>query len=57
MDKKSKKQLEVLRQRQQNLQRQLAGARRQADDPREVTELENELRKVAADIERLREGS
>lgn len=57
MDKKSKKQLEVLRQRQQNLQRQLAGARRQADDPREVTDLETQLRKITEEIERLREDA
>ncbi len=56
MDKKSKKQLEVLRQRQQNLQRQLAGARRQADDPAEVKELEAEMQKVTQEIERLQKG-
>ena len=56
MDKKSKKQIEVLRQRQQNLQRQLAGARKQADDPSEVNDLETELKKVAAEIERLQKS-
>ena len=57
MDKKQKKQLEVLRQRQQNLQRQLAGARRQADDPAEIRELEAELAKITSEIERLRDDA
>jgi hypothetical protein len=56
MDRKSRKHLEVLRQRQQQLQRQLAGAREQADDPHEVAQIEAELKKVAEAIEKLKTG-
>ena len=36
MDKKAKKKIESLNQRLQKLRQQLAGARHQADDPREL---------------------
>lgn len=54
MDKRDKKHLEVLRQRQRKLQLQLAGARQQADDPAEVKQLENELKSLQAEIEKLK---
>ncbi len=55
MDKKTKKHLDVLRQKQQKLQRQLAGAKKQADDPTEVAQIEIELKRIAADIEKLKD--
>ena len=54
MDKKAKKHLEQLRQRQQALQRQLSGARKQMDDPREVAALVEELKRVDQEIAKLK---
>lgn len=54
MDKKEKKQLEVLRQRQQKLQMQLAGVRKQADDPSEIRQFEEALKKIDVEIQRLK---
>jgi hypothetical protein len=54
MDKKDKKHLDVLRQRQQKLQLQLAGAKKQADDPQELRQLEEQMKSVLAEIERLK---
>jgi hypothetical protein len=54
MDKKVKKRLEVLHQRAQRLQQQLAGARRQVDDPEEVRRLQREVQQLHEEIERLK---
>lgn len=54
MDKKDKKHLDVLRQRQQKIQQQLAGARKQADDPSEIRQFEEELKKIEIEIQRLK---
>ena len=43
MDKKAKKKLDVINKKVQQLQRQLAGARRQDDEPGEVERLEKEI--------------
>ncbi len=54
MDKKTKKKLEVLRSRVQTLRNQLAGAKKQQDDPLEVQRLEKEIADAEAEIERLK---
>ena len=53
MDKKAKKKQEVLRQRLQKLQQQLAGARKQMDDPEEVRRLESEIAAAKAELEKI----
>jgi hypothetical protein len=57
MDKKAKKKQDVLRQRQQKLQQQLAGARKQMDDPDEVRRLEVELATTNSELEKLKAES
>lgn len=54
MDKKAKKKQDVLRQRLQKLQQQLAGARKQMDDPEEVRRLESEVATANAELEKLK---
>ena len=54
MDKKAKKRVEVLRQRTQKLNQQLAGARQQEDEPGEVDRIEQEIASVKEEIERLK---
>lgn len=54
MDKKIKKKQDVLRQRLQKLQQQLAGARRQMDDPEEVRRLDQEVAATEAELEKLK---
>jgi hypothetical protein len=53
MDKKVKKKQEVLRQRLHKLQQQLAGARKQMDDPDEVRRLESDIAAAKAELEKL----
>ncbi|MBX3443903.1 MAG: hypothetical protein KF774_15960 [Planctomyces sp.] len=48
-----KKQIERLRTKLQLLQRQLAGARKQCDDPQEVAQLEKEIATARAELQRL----
>jgi len=54
MDKKAKKKQDVLRQRVQKLQQQLAGARKQMDDPDEVNRLEKELAAATGELDKLK---
>lgn len=54
MDKKIKKKQDVLRQRLQKLQQQLAGARRQMDDAEEVRRLDQEVAATEAELEKLK---
>jgi DNA-binding FrmR family transcriptional regulator len=54
MDKKAKKRVEVLQTRLHKLQLQLAGARKQLDDPEEIPALERQVSEVAAELERLK---
>ena len=49
MDKKVKKKMHVLKQRIQVLQQQLAGVKKQMDDPAELKSLEQQL--AAAEVE------
>ncbi|MBL9123527.1 MAG: hypothetical protein JNG90_07825 [Planctomycetaceae bacterium] len=54
MDKKAKKRVDVLQQRLHKLQQQLAGARKQLDDPEEIPLLERQISEAAAELERLK---
>jgi hypothetical protein len=54
MDKKIKKKLDALHARLQNLRKQLAGAKKQRDDPDEVRRLEQEIAAADAEIEKLK---
>lgn len=56
MDKKTKKKVDVLNEKLQNLRRRLAGAKRQNDEPGEVARLEGEIRQVEAEMKKLREA-
>ena len=54
MDKKTKKKLDVLRQRLHKLQQQLAGARQQPDEAGEVNRLQQDIAAVETEIEKLK---
>ena len=56
MDKKSKKRLEVLRQKVEKTQKLIAAAKQQTDDPDEVTQLETQIAEYKAEIEKLKNG-
>ena len=56
MDKKAKKRIDLLNQRLQKLRQQLAGARKQMDDPQDVKRLESDIAQVAAELERLKQS-
>jgi hypothetical protein len=53
VDKKAKKKQDVLRQRLQKLQQQLAGARKQMDDPDEVRRLEADIAAAKTELDKL----
>jgi DNA-binding FrmR family transcriptional regulator len=55
VDKKAKKRIQVLNERLQNLRGQLAGARKQMDEPSEVAALEKQIAAAEAELDRLRE--
>jgi polyhydroxyalkanoate synthesis regulator phasin len=54
MDGKSKKRLEVIKQKLQLLRQKLAGAKKQDDEPGEVRNLEQEIAALEAEAARLR---
>ena len=54
MDKKAKKKLEVLHKRMVQVQQQLAGARKQKDDEREIQNLETQVAQLNKEIDRLK---
>lgn len=54
MDKKSKKRMEVIQQKLQKLRQQLAGAKLQPDDPQDVVNLEQEIKTLSAELEKLK---
>jgi hypothetical protein len=56
MDKKAKKRIDLLNQRLQKLRLQLAGARKQMDDPADAKRLEHEMEQVSAELEKLKQG-
>ena len=49
--------MEVLRQRQAKLQLQLSGSRKQADDLAEIKQLEQEMKSIVDEIEKLKTKS
>ena len=55
VDKKSKKRIQTLNQRLQKLHLQLAGAKKQMDDPTEVAALEEQITAAEAELAKLRE--
>lgn len=54
MDKKAKKRIEVIQPKLQKLRQQLAGAKLQPDDPQDVINLENEIKALTAELEKLK---
>ncbi len=56
MDKKAKKRIDLLNQRLQKLRQQLAGAKKQMDEPEDVTRLEREIQEVNAELEKLKQS-
>ena len=56
MDKKAKKRIDLLQQRLQKLRQQLAGARKQMDDPADVARLEQEIRTAETELNKLKEA-
>ncbi len=53
-DKKSKKRTQQLQQRLQVLRQQLAGAKKQVDDPAETAALEKQVAQAEAELAKLR---
>jgi len=56
MDKRTRKKIQALNERIQRLRRQLAGAKRQADEPGELEALEREIADAQAQLSRLKES-
>jgi hypothetical protein len=54
MDGRAKKRLEVIKQKLQLLRQKLAGAKRQDDEPGEVSKLEQEIATLEAEAVKLR---
>jgi hypothetical protein len=54
VDKKTKKKLQTLNQRLQKLRGQLAGAKKQMDDPAEVAVIEKQIAEVEAELAKLK---
>jgi hypothetical protein len=54
MDKKAKKKIQTLNQRLQKLRQQLAGSKKQMDDPDEVKNLERQIAETEAELARLK---
>ena len=56
MDKKAKKRIDLLQTKLQTLRQQLAGAKKQMDEPDEVKRLEREIAAATAELEKLKES-
>ena len=54
LDKRAKKQIEALRNKLTSLRQQLAGAKKQPDDPAEVPRLERAIADAEAEIKRIK---
>ena len=54
MDKKAKKRIDLLNQKLQMLRQQLAGAKKQLDDPADVKRLEAEIGAAEAELRELK---
>ena len=56
MDKKAKKKIQALNQRVQKLRQQVAGAKKQLDDPAELELLEQRLATAEAELAKIKAG-
>jgi predicted nucleic acid-binding Zn-ribbon protein len=56
MDKKAKKRIDLLRKKIGELEKRLAGAKQQLDDPDEVRQLETQLTAARDEIEKLKQS-
>jgi hypothetical protein len=56
MDKKAKKRIEVLRQRQAKLQQLISAAKQQLDDPAELAAFEKEFAANVAELSKLKDS-
>jgi peptidoglycan hydrolase CwlO-like protein len=56
MDKKAKKRIEVLQPKLQKLRMQLAGAKKQMDEPGDIERLEAEVAAVEKELRELKES-
>jgi len=56
MNKKDKKRLEVLRQKQQKQEKLLAAAKQQTDEPDEIETIEKQIVDIKAEIEKIKNG-
>jgi hypothetical protein len=54
MDKKAKKRIDLLHQKLQKLRQQLAGAKKQLDDPADVKRLEAEIAAAEGELRELK---
>ena len=54
MDKKAKKRIEVLRKKVAQLQKQLAGAKQQPDDPEEPARIQADIDAAKAEMDKLK---
>jgi DNA-binding FrmR family transcriptional regulator len=55
MDKKAKKRIDLLQQKLQKMRQQLAGAKKQLDEPQEVKRLETEIAATEAELRKLKQ--
>ena len=53
MNRKSRKRIQVLKPKLQRTRQQLAGAKRQTDQPGEIEELESQIAKMEAELKEL----
>lgn len=56
MDKKQQKRTQILNQRLQTLRQQLAGAKKQMDEPDEIKNLEQQIAAAEAELAKIRQG-
>lgn len=56
MDKKAKKKIDTLQKKLQMLRQQLAGAKKQDDEPGEVQRLESEIAAGEAEVKKLKDS-
>jgi DNA-binding FrmR family transcriptional regulator len=54
MDKKAKKRIDLLNSRLQKLRQQLAGAKKQMDEPEDIARIEKEIAEVNGELEKLK---
>ncbi len=55
MDKKAKKRIDLLQQKLQKLRQQLAGAKKQPDEPEEIKRLEPEIAAAENELRKLKD--